>query len=212
MKIQVPTAVFCNSVHSLSQSHPTSDTIVSWYEMILEEFWIYRIYCTVPYSSWQQFTVHCYTHTHTGVNCLVFTSRCLVAASNGGSSLSSGFTNYSRPQLPASGSNSSQRLNPSKSISKLIWDRWSVGQCILMLRTHPRRKTNTFITVKTVSGLFDVRTGLSFTVAAGLRQRSHLPLLNSSGHFASWVLVHFLWWPLLSLLMTRPHLVLLWYA
>jgi hypothetical protein len=43
----------------------------------------------------------------------VFTSSCLVAASNSGRSPSSGFPNYPPPQLPASHSDSSQQLNPS---------------------------------------------------------------------------------------------------
>jgi hypothetical protein len=41
---------------------------------------------------------------------------CLVAASNGGLSLSSGFPNCPRPQLPACESNSSQRQNLSSSL------------------------------------------------------------------------------------------------
>jgi hypothetical protein len=43
----------------------------------------------------------------------VFTSRCLVAGSNGGHSSFFGFPNCPRPQLPASNSNNSQQLHPS---------------------------------------------------------------------------------------------------
>jgi hypothetical protein len=54
-----------------------------------------------------------FTVTYTLVYSHVFTSRCLVAASNDGHSPSSGFPNYIRPQLPASRCNSPQRLNHS---------------------------------------------------------------------------------------------------
>jgi hypothetical protein len=47
----------------------------------------------------------------------VFICLCLVAASNGERSTSCGFPNYPRPQLPASHSNSSQRLNCSSSLT-----------------------------------------------------------------------------------------------
>jgi hypothetical protein len=65
------------------------------------------------YSAWLHFTVHYYTHTHThtSVHSHVFTSRYLIAASNGGHYPYSGLPNFPRPQLPASHSNSSQRLN-----------------------------------------------------------------------------------------------------
>jgi hypothetical protein len=44
-----------------------------------------------------QFTVtHTHTHTHTSIHIHVFTSRYLVAASNGGRFPSSGFPNYPR--------------------------------------------------------------------------------------------------------------------
>jgi hypothetical protein len=52
-------------------------------------------------------------HSRSPQSVTVFTSRCLVAAFNGVLSPSSGFPNCSRPQLPGSHSNSSQRLNPS---------------------------------------------------------------------------------------------------
>jgi hypothetical protein len=48
--------------------------------------------------------------------------RCLVAASKGGRSPSSGFPNYIRPQLPASHCNSSQLLNLSSSLTDWLID------------------------------------------------------------------------------------------
>jgi hypothetical protein len=56
-------------------------------------------------------------HTQTSVHSHVVIIRCLVAASNGGRSPSSGFRNCPWPQLPASHSNSSQRLNLNSSLS-----------------------------------------------------------------------------------------------
>jgi hypothetical protein len=35
--------------------------------------------------------------------------------------------------------------------------------------------------------------------------QSYLLSVNPNGHFASWVLIQFLWWPLFCLLLTRPH-------
>jgi hypothetical protein len=64
-----------------------------------------------------QFTL---THTYTSVHSHLFTSRCSVAASNSGRSPYSGFPNYTWPQLPASSSNSSQRLNISSSLTNLV--------------------------------------------------------------------------------------------
>jgi hypothetical protein len=86
--------------------------VLSCVWVTIHGFWIDdRIYCTLWYSAWLNFTIHYYTHT--SVHSHVFISRCLVAASNGGRSPSSGFPNYTRPQLSASHSNSSQRLNLS---------------------------------------------------------------------------------------------------
>jgi hypothetical protein len=84
----------------------------------------------------------------------LFNNRCLVSASNGGRSRSSGFPNCRRPLIPASHNNSSQKLNPScyltnlliglsnnlltdsKSKSKLCYDWRSVGQSVLVSITH----------------------------------------------------------------------------
>jgi hypothetical protein len=72
------------------------------------------IYWTLWYSTWLHLQ---YTITHNSVHSHVFTSRCSVPASNGGRSASSGYPNYSRPQLPASQSKNSQRLNLSSSLT-----------------------------------------------------------------------------------------------
>jgi hypothetical protein len=53
------------------------------------------------------------TRTCACIHSHVFTSCCLVMASNGGHSLSSGILNYPQPQLAASYSNGGQHLSPS---------------------------------------------------------------------------------------------------
>jgi hypothetical protein len=56
--------------------------------------------------------------------------------------------------------------------TKLCYDRWSVGQSVLVSSTHLGPNTRISITLKTVVGLFmwgslsDERMGLSFTIAA----------------------------------------------
>jgi hypothetical protein len=42
--------------------------------------------------------------------------------------------------------------------------------------------------------------------------QSYLLCINSSDHFASGVLIQFLWWPLFCLLLSRPHWALSWSA
>jgi hypothetical protein len=86
--------------------------IVTWWrdcKRVLDDD---RIYWTLWNSAWLHFTFYYCTHTHS-VHSHVFTSRCSVAASNGGRSPYSGLPNCPRPQLPASRSNSSQRPNLS---------------------------------------------------------------------------------------------------
>jgi hypothetical protein len=70
-----------------------------------------RIYWTLWYRPWP------HARTHTTVHSIVFTSHRSVVASNGGRSPSSAFPNYPWPQLLASHSNSSQRLNFSSSLT-----------------------------------------------------------------------------------------------
>jgi hypothetical protein len=69
-------------------------------------------------SIWLHFTVYC--HTLASIHSHVFTSRCSVAASNGGRSPSSGFTNCPRAQLPTSHSNSLQWLNCSSPLTHYL--------------------------------------------------------------------------------------------
>jgi hypothetical protein len=59
-------------------------------------------------------------HTSSSQPDTIFTSRCLVAAANGGRSPSCGFANCPRPQLPTSKSNNSQQLNPSSNLINLL--------------------------------------------------------------------------------------------
>jgi hypothetical protein len=56
-------------------------------------------------------------HTRSSQSVTVFTSRYLVAISNGGRSPSSDFPRSPRPQLPASHTNSSQELNLGSSLT-----------------------------------------------------------------------------------------------
>jgi hypothetical protein len=58
-------------------------------------------------------------HTRFYQSVTAFASRCLVAATNGGRSPSSGFLNGSQPQLPVS-QNSSQPLNCSSPLTKSL--------------------------------------------------------------------------------------------
>jgi hypothetical protein len=68
----------------------------------------------------------------------VFTSRCLVAASNGGRSPSSGFPNCPLPQLPSSVNNGSQRLNLSCSLTISVTQQPT--KCLITPRHVPHRK------------------------------------------------------------------------
>jgi hypothetical protein len=69
---------------------------------------------------------HCNYGTHKAFS--VFTSRCVVVASNGGRCPWSGFPNCARPQLPTSHNSNSQL----KSKTELYYDRQSVGQSVLV--------------------------------------------------------------------------------
>jgi hypothetical protein len=87
----------------------------------------------------------------------------------------------------------------SKSKSKLCYDQRSVGQSVLVSSSHLGLTTR-FLLLSAVAGLLmwgalsDVRTGLSFTIAAGPRQRSH-----------SWVRVPRDSWPYFTLSDSRVH-------
>jgi hypothetical protein len=103
--------------------------------------------------------IHTHTHTHISVYSHVFTSRCLVGASNSGHPPSSGFPNCPRPQLPASHSNSSQQLSPSCSLTNSITNLATHQPtnstqliCLLIISRHgPHRKYRSTIAVPTIA-------------------------------------------------------------
>jgi hypothetical protein len=106
------------------------------------------------------YCIHAVAYSH------VFTSRCSVAASNGGRFPSSGFPNCPPPPLSCQLlTGTAHRLDPSGPLtdcisqSKLCYGRRSLCHSVLMWSTHS-----------------DERMGLSFTVAAGPRQRSYSPV------------------------------------
>jgi hypothetical protein len=124
-------------------------------------------------------------HIQCSQSATVSTSRCLVAASNGGRSPFSGFPNYPRPRLTVSDSNSS-RLNCSSPLThqpitttqshvttdgqsaSLSWCQAPIwGQRADLYYCLPVAELLMW------GALSDERTGLSFTIAAGARQRSH---------------------------------------
>jgi hypothetical protein len=81
-----------------------------------------------------------FTRAHTEVFSAfcIFISRCLVAISNGGRSPFSGFPNYPRPQLPASNSDSSQRLCRSSPLTLSLSLHWLI--LLIIFRHGPHRK------------------------------------------------------------------------
>jgi hypothetical protein len=98
-------------------------------------------------------------YTHTSVHSHVFISRCSVAASNGGRSPSSGFPNCPRPQLPASHSSSSQRLNSAvlwltqsltnqlTQLNSTDWTHSSITILLITPRHEPHRKCRSSVAV-----------------------------------------------------------------
>jgi hypothetical protein len=101
----------------------------------------------------QGLSSHCSTHftNHTGhikssQSVTVFTSCCLVAASNGKCSPSSGFSNCPWPQLPASHSNSSQQLNPSGSLTHSLSLSLSLTHSLSHSLTHSTPLTDSSLT------------------------------------------------------------------
>jgi hypothetical protein len=68
--------------------------VLSRLRVTIHGYWIVDgIYWTFWYSASLQFTIHYYTYTHTIIRSHVFTSFCLVAASEGWPSPSSGIPN-----------------------------------------------------------------------------------------------------------------------
>jgi hypothetical protein len=82
------------------------------------------------------------------------------------------------------------RACPEYSMSVLCYDRWRVGQSVLVSSIHLGPKTR-FLLLSDSCGFLiwgalpDEMTGLSFTVAARPRQQPYLLPMISSGHFAS---------------------------
>jgi hypothetical protein len=94
---------------------------------------------------------------------------------------------------------------------KVMFDQWPVGQSILVSSTHLEPKTR-FLLLSDSCGFVDVGRPLwredgsvVYSCCWPSPAKSFLPRINSSGHFASRVLIQFLWWPLFCLLLTRPH-------
>jgi hypothetical protein len=111
-----------------------SHWIVTCMSVTIDKFWIDDwIYWTLWYSTWTTL-YNSLLPTEASVHSHVFTSCCSVAASNGGRSPSSGSQNYSRPQLPASHSNSSWELNLSSSLTH--WLTNSVTHLLTQLNSH----------------------------------------------------------------------------
>jgi hypothetical protein len=104
---------------------------IAYCHMILvaiDKVWISnQIYCTLHKSL---------GHTRSFQSVTAFTNRCLVVASNGRRSPSSGFPNCPWPQRPASHSNSSYWLNCSSSVTNC--NSWLV--LLITSRHGPHRK------------------------------------------------------------------------
>jgi hypothetical protein len=112
-------------------------------------------------------------HRHTSVHSHVFTSRCLVAASNGGRSPSSGFPNCPQPQLPASHSN--RTTEPQQSSNSLTH---SLTKLLLLHCLSPRlaaisHQTPTLLTAVKHSIL--IAAGPCYTATARTVQKTPLP-------------------------------------
>jgi hypothetical protein len=105
-------------------------------------------------------------HTMSSQSVTVFSSRCLVAASNGGHPPSSGFPNCPRPQLASSHSNSSQQLNRSSSLNNLLLTD--------SLTNSPQSQSQSQSYVTTAGQ----STSLSWCQAASILNQQH----NPSGH------------------------------
>jgi hypothetical protein len=113
--------------------------IVTWWASISGVLFGDSMYCTLWYSALLRYTVHCYKHA-------VTFSQPLVGS---GFQPYSGFQNHPLPQLPASNSNSSHKLNCSSPLSHFtplyssalhsLTELNSVG-CVIWPLSGPQRK------------------------------------------------------------------------
>jgi hypothetical protein len=129
--------------------------------------------------------LHTYTHiyTHSSIHSHVFTSSCSVAASNGGRSPFSGFPNSPRPKLPASNSNSTQRLNRSSSLTHWLTQSltskfnsyWLTPPANLLLTNWhgPRRKYRSSFSVQLLLSGDDVLRCCLQNNRHGMRRKHH---------------------------------------
>jgi hypothetical protein len=106
----------------------------------------------------------------------------------------------------------------TKSKSNLCYDRRPVSQSVLMSSTHLEPKTR-FLLLSDSCRFVDVGRPLWREDGSVVHNccwpspaQPYLRPVNSSGNFAIWVLIQFLWWPLLCLLLTRSHWALSWSA
>jgi hypothetical protein len=105
------------------------------YGVTMDGFWIDdQIYWILWYSRWLHLTVHYYTYTNQcPQSCLH--CCCLVVASKGGCSPSSGFPNSPQPQLPTSNSNRWQQISPSSSLTHQLTTN-SSSLLVLLATSH----------------------------------------------------------------------------
>jgi hypothetical protein len=139
-----------------------------FYGVNIDRFWINdRIYWTLCYSSWLNFTVHCYTHTHARMHTLVSTVTSSLPL------LTSGFQRRTFPFLWV------PELSPTSATSSLTdslshqpTDCNEVKAKVILQAMVNR---SVCFGVKLPSGLLvwvvlsDERTALSFTAATGHR-------------------------------------------
>jgi hypothetical protein len=92
--------------------------------LLMPLYQLHHIFCLLSSVVMCVITALPHTHTHThariSVHSHIFTSCCLVVASDGRRSAFPGFPNCPRTQLPASNSNSSQQLRTSSSLVNSI--------------------------------------------------------------------------------------------
>jgi hypothetical protein len=138
-------------------------------------YWTLTLVTTNHYDSLTEFFQRCNWSTYKVFS--VFTSRCLVAASNGGLFPSSGFPNCLRPQLPASHFSQLQLSTDSTNSTQKVEVMWrlTISRPVCLGVKHPSGiQDQIFVTVRHLwvywCGVPSLTRG---RVAAGPRQRSH---------------------------------------